>query len=44
MKVVGDGRDGAIEKRGEEINRVGVDARALVAGNMSDGVANVTWE
>jgi hypothetical protein len=44
LKVVGDGQDGAIEERGEEINRVSIDARALVTGGMPDGVANVTWE
>ncbi len=44
LEVVSDGRDGAIEEQGEEVNGVGVDARTLVASSMSNGVANVTWK
>jgi hypothetical protein len=44
LEVISDGRDGAIEEQGEEVNGVGIDARALVASSMLNGVANVTWK
>ncbi len=44
MEIVSYGRDGAIEEQGEEVNGVGIDAGALVASSMSNGVANVTWK
>jgi hypothetical protein len=44
LEVISDGRDGAIEEQGEEVNGVGIDALALVASSMSNGVANVIWK
>jgi hypothetical protein len=44
LEVVTDSQDGAIEEGGEKVNGVGVDAHALVASSMLNGVANVTWK